>query len=608
MSFEERVKKFENSDALENKSEKELSLLEIDELLKKSEKVSDNLDKFSKDEFYKKENFENSRVAVDKPDDRFDEEAYAKAGFWEKFKNFTRFGLNKERYGLIKSKERGLLDKTKINKDIAGKGFKIGQSEKQEREYLESNVIDIKGDFKKDKSERETVKAFGIDEVDGKIIKIVGSGRTEKGQIEAAGKMRETEISRLETVNSAELVGLKEAMERNAKSKESFLKLSESMSDEEREKVTAKLDEEENQMKEKIKEKEEKLSEETKKFHDPLEGRLQETLEIENSLMEAFDFIKAGESNLNKQIKECESFIKEAQKLDLLGGVGIDVVKIFEDKKAILDAQAKEFAEKKAFLSSKSDILENNKKEIEATLTRVNNIGKTKREIVEEKKSENKNETKTTEEKKDKKEDKGAWDKVRDETWGLADKEREETERQPHSPIKSSGGRSYIDKLFEHYDDSGFEETRKADDKKDEAKQKVETKKRKKARVADKPKDAKGTEAPKNTDRSGKTESGVTTQIETQEESSVVETDQAENVKFTDEEIEKIVMKELKTLGFMNNKKVAEKSKDGLTKHLIGAVKNEILKSPEKVTEKFIKNEVDDWYKRLTKNLNESGE
>ena len=126
--------------------------------------------------------------------------------------------------------------------------------------------------------------------------------------------------------------------------------------------------------------------------------------------------------------------------------------------------------------------------------------------------------------------------------------------------------------------------------------------------MADKPKDAKGTEAPKNTDRSGKTESGVTTQIETQEESSVVETDQAENVKFTDEEIEKIVMKELKTLGFMNNKKVAEKSKDGLTKHLIGAVKNEILKSPEKVTEKFIKNEVDDWYKRLTKNLNESGE
>ena len=185
--------------------------------------------------------------------------------------------------------------------------------------------------------------------MDGKIIKIVGSGRTEKGQIEAAGKMRETEISRLETVNSAELVGLKEAMERNAKSKESFLKLSESMSDEEREKVTAKLDEEENQMKEKIKEKEEKLSEETKKFHDPLEGRLQETLEIENSLMEAFDFIKAGESNLNKQIKECESFIKEAQKLDLLGGVGIDVVKIFEDKKAILDAQAKEFAEKKLF-------------------------------------------------------------------------------------------------------------------------------------------------------------------------------------------------------------------------------------------------------------------
>lgn len=601
MSFEERLKKFENPDTPENKVEKELSLSEIDELLKESEKVSGNLDKFSKDIIFKKENFEDSRITVDKLDERFDEEAYAKAGFWKKFENFTRFGLRKERYDLIKS-ERGLLDKTKINKDVLGKGFKLGEGNNQEREYLESNVIDIQGDFKKGKTEeRETMKAFSIDDVDGKIIKIVGSGRTEKGQIEAAGKMREAEISRLETVNGAELVGLKEAMDRSAKSKESFLKLSESMSDEEGEKVTAKLNEEESQTKEKIKEKEEKLAEETKIFRDPLEGRLQETLEIENSLTEAFDFIKTKESNLNKEIKDCEEFIKEAQKLDLLGGVGSDVVKIFEGKKTVLDTKAKEIAEKKTLLSLRLDVLKDNKKEIEATLSRVNNIGKTKQEIADKEKSkeEVKTKTKPTEEKKDDGEKEKTWDETRDEVWGLANKGERGNERQAQSSSKSVEGRSYIDNLFEHYDYPAFEEINESDDKKKKEEKKVETKKNKKASTEDKPKEIKVTKTVKNRDKGKKTENKAKTQIETNEESGVAETDQVESVKFTDEEIKNIVMKELNTVGFMNNKKVAEKDKSGLVNHLIGAVKNEVLKSSEKVTKKFIKKEVDDWYKRL---------
>ncbi|MBU6430952.1 MAG: hypothetical protein KGJ58_01380 [Patescibacteria group bacterium] len=406
MSFEGKGKKSEQQfESPENKSEKGLYLSEIDEFLKEKADIFDSLDKFSKDEFYKKENFENSRVVVDKPDDRFDEEAYAKAGFWKKFENFTRFGLSKEQYGLIKSKDRGLLDKTKINKDIEGKVFKIGQGNNQEREYLESSVIDIRGYFKKDKSERDTVKAFGIDGVDGKIIKIVRSGRTEKGQIEAAGKKREAEISRLEAINGAELVGLKEAMERNVKSKESLLELSESMSNEEKERVTAKLDEEENQMNEKIKEKEEKLAEETDKFREPLEGRLKETIGIENDLKEALDFVKNDESKLKEQIKKCDENIKKSKKLSMLGDVSSDVVKIFEDKKVAFDAQAKEYGEKRTLLSSKLEVLKNNKKEIEATLSRVNNIGKTKQEIGKDKKwedkeTENKTEKKSTENKK----------------------------------------------------------------------------------------------------------------------------------------------------------------------------------------------------------------
>jgi len=93
---------------------------------------------------------------------------------------------------------------------------------KQEREYLEKNVIDVRGDFKKDNLERMTAKSFEL--VDGKIIKYVASGRTEKGQEDAAGKMREAEISRLEKVNGAELVGLKESMEKNSKIRENLPK------------------------------------------------------------------------------------------------------------------------------------------------------------------------------------------------------------------------------------------------------------------------------------------------------------------------------------------------------------------------------------------------
>ena len=597
MSFEGKNKKSEQADSQENKSERELSLSEIDELLKKSEKVSDNLDKFSKDEFYKKENFEDLRVAVDKPDDRFDEEVYAKAGFWKKFKNFTRFGFQKERYNLVKSEYGGLLDKTKIDEDIIGRGIEIRQNNKQEKEYLEQNVVDIRGDFKKDNFERSTAKSFEL--VDGKIIKYVASSRTEKGQVEAAGRKREAEIGRLETVNGAELVGLKESLRKNAESRKNISNMMGVMSEGEKEKITTKLNEEENLTKEKIKEKEEKIAEELSIFKEPLEGRLKETMEMENILANGLDFIKTEESKLNKQIKEYEDYIKQAQKErpNLLADAGGYIIKILEEKKVIADAQAKDFAERKALVSSKLEVLKTNKKEIEATLSRVNNIGKTKQEIVDKEKSkkETKAETKPTEEKKDDKEKKKTWDETRDEVWGV-------NNTQETAPSAKKGGKKIdIGELFEHYGSVPEK------NEEEESEKKVKTKKVKKVSSKRKIKKTKGEEtANEEGDAKGKKDR-ANDQIDAPEKFDVVEDGQIAEKKFTDEEIEKIVMKELKTVGFMNNKKVSEKSKDGLTKHLIGAVKNEILKSPEKVTEKFIKNEVDDWYKRLTKNLNESG-
>ena len=111
---------------------------------------------------------------------------------------------------------------------------------------------------------------------------------------------------------------------------------------------------------------------------------------MENSLKKGHDFIKMEESKLKNQIKEYDDYIKEAQKLNLLGDVGGDIVKILEEKKAIADASAKEFAEQKVLVASKLEVLKNNRKEIQTTLNRINNVGKTKQEIAEKRRTKRK--------------------------------------------------------------------------------------------------------------------------------------------------------------------------------------------------------------------------
>ncbi len=336
---------------------------EIDQLIKQKTGEFDDLNKFSKDEIFKKVDFydvTNEKFVFNK-----DEESnlYHTAGFWKKFENFTRFGRHKEQYNLIKSKERGLLDKTDIDESMLNKEFNITS------QYAFSDP-------------ERVIITKKYEYVDGKIVKMLKVSRTESGAVEAAGEMREDKINQLERVNGAELVGLKESMKKNAESRKNISNLMGVMSEEEKEKLNTKLNEEEIKTKEKIKEKEEEIAEELSIFKEPLDGRLKETMEIENILTNGLDFIKTEETKLNKQIKEYEDYIKQAQKErpNLLSDVGGDIVKILEGKKAIADSQAKGFAESKALIVSKLETLKNNKKEIHNTLFRINDIGKTEEE------------------------------------------------------------------------------------------------------------------------------------------------------------------------------------------------------------------------------------
>lgn len=611
MAFEGKDKKQEQTNSPENKSEKELSLSEIDELIKEKAGIFDSLDKYTKDEIFKKIGFSGVVEIKDKAEDDHDSVVYAKAGLGKKFQNFITVGLFKKFFGLVKTKDGEILDKTDIIEGVEGRAWNFVDREGDAYKHEEQKISKQFGINEEDSAKRVITKTYEF--VDGKIKKLIRSSRTEEGMIKTAGELREEQIGLCEKKDGAELVSFKESIEKNTESRKNIPKMMGVMSDEEKEKIIVKLDEEESQTKEKIKEKEEKISEELNIFREPFEERLKETIEMENSLKKGLDFIKTEESKLKNQIKKYDDYIKEARKLNLLGDVGGDIVKILEEKKVIVDANAKESEERKVLVSTRLDIIKNNKKEIEATLNRINNVGKTNKEIAEKKKNEKKDETeiKLNEEKTQPETVDGRkkeYDWAEDFSFmGKNEKAKnvsqiEQEEDGEDDKNEKDGGKKWnTDSLDKELTKAWAltDENKKVyqqADKENETGKKVETKKGKKVNAKKKPKKTKDAE------------DETQNQSNDEDKSDAAETEQVAEREFTDDEIKKFVTEKFKTLGFVNNKNIAEKSKSGLTKRLIEAVKTEILKSEEPITEKYINSEIDDWYRRLTKNKDEESE
>lgn len=616
MNNEGENKKAEQIKTPENNQENEFSIDHINDILKEKTDVYDNLNKFSKDNIFKGYDLRGNLEMKDKAEDNYDSDVYAKASLGKKFASFV---MPKKFLGVVKTENRGLVDKNTIEDYVEGRVFRLGDKDKDVYKHEEEKVAKKFNLTEEESKGRVVTKTYEF--TNGKIEKIIKSSRTEEGMIDFAGKIREDMISTIDRKLGNDLVGLKESVVKNKQTKENMLKINGFMPEEEKQALADKLDKEGASKEERIKEKEEKIAEELNFFKEPFESRLKETSEMENDLSKALNFIKTNESNLNKNIKECEAFIKEAQKLSLSDEMRDGIVKTAEAQRVVLKAQAKEFADKKALVSSKLEIIKNNKKDIEATLDRMNNIGKTKDEIAKEKKNEKKEETETrsTENKKsgtesvDTKKDK---DNEHDNEYILKKFKyltklfnptlsREKLieivdqinlrEQPPKEGIYDAfyyeigRGRSLTVKYFKngrvtvsvHFEESTEEKKDDDSDEKDKIK--------KWDKIRNKMFGLKDEEVQQvNEEVEGETD------------------DEEKKEVFNDKEIEDIVMKELRAVGFMNNKEIAEKRKSGLIKHLIGAVKNEIIKSEKEITEDFIKGEVDDWYKKLTKNLSKS--
>ena len=370
----------------ESKKEVNLSMEEVDKLLGKNLEVYDNLNSFYKTDIFKDINFEDRRVAAGKLDDKFDESAYIKAGFWQKFENFTRFGLQKKLHGLIKSKERGLLDKMEIDEDIIGRDIFVLQSNKKEKEYLENNTIDVRGDFKKEKSERFITKRY--EKIDGEIVKIVESKRTDQGQIEAAVKLKDEKINEADKFG-AELVKLKEQYEKHRNEKGKFENLKH-LSVEGKEALTKKMAEEEESLGISIKDKELDLKERLSIFKEPLEERLNSTKELFGKVSAVFEGVKNEETEINKKLREIESEIKLIEQSGILEEIKKQKIENLMAGKSETAGNLSEIVLRKNALKAKLDILKTNEQNLGKELFKINKIGKTKEEIAEEEKNNNK--------------------------------------------------------------------------------------------------------------------------------------------------------------------------------------------------------------------------
>ena len=405
-------------------TKEEISLEKIDEALVIEEGILDSFNKFSKDEIFKEEDFyakNESRFGLDNQDYN----AYAKAGFWKKYENFTRLGFLKERHGLFQSPDRGLLDKSKADEGILGK-----------------ETIEIKAE----NEEKITSRRYEI--VDGEIVKIIKSRRTESGAVDAAGKLLNEKIESLEKGSGVELVKEKEGLEKHYSSTKKFDKMTEHLSEATKKELGEKIKQEGVEYQERIKEKEENLQAELDIFSTPFQERLDKTNELVDNFSGMLKDTKEAESNYNAKLKSINANIQEAQKSEFLEESKKELVKELELKKAEFEGKSKEFGVRKIEMEAKLGILKNNKTELEKTVNRINGIGKTKKEIAEEKnvktgtapKTEKNNSEPSGKEEKEKTDGKsGSVDFAEDGSF-MAEKEEEVAEEEGEDYIKEAIG------------------------------------------------------------------------------------------------------------------------------------------------------------------------
>lgn len=361
-----------------------LSMTEVDELLKENIDVYNNLSSFYKTNVFKDIDFKDTlRLrGVGVIDEKFDEVVYGKATVEQKILNFATLGLAKKDLGLIKSKERGLLNQNIFNKEIEGNDIEIGQN-KEERGDMEKII----GDFHKELSpedlgKRQITKKFEF--VDGEIIKIVQASRTEQGMIEAVVNLRNEKMHEADNFG-ADIVKSKKQLEKHLGDKGKLENLK-YLNAEGKEDLRIKMSEEEANLNNSIKDKEAELKDKLSIFKEPLEERMSQTKELLDKVSIVFDEVKEENLKLFNSLKEINSEIKIIEKSNILEETKKQAIDNLIIAKNEMDNNLLELVKRKTEMEKRSNILLINKRDLSEELSKINKIGKTKKEILEEEK------------------------------------------------------------------------------------------------------------------------------------------------------------------------------------------------------------------------------
>ena len=289
-------------------------------------------------------------------------------------------GVAKKDLGLIKSKERGLLNKDVFNEEMKGKEIEIGQNQ-EERSNIEKTIGNMREELSaEDLEKRRITKSFEF--IDGKIIKKVQASRTEQGMIDAAGKLLNEKIENLEKDAGADLVKEKEGLEKHYFSKEKIAEMTKYLDPEAKDEIIKKISQEESDIQNGIKGKEENLKAELDVFRIPFQDRLNKTNEISSAFSDTLKYVKESEAKYNGQLKDINSMIEQAQKSGLLEESRKEVVDKLNSKRAEFVEKAGLFRFEKLKILTKLGQLKNNKTDLEKMVNKINGIGKTKKEIV----------------------------------------------------------------------------------------------------------------------------------------------------------------------------------------------------------------------------------
>ncbi|MBU0722293.1 hypothetical protein KKA93_02445 [Patescibacteria group bacterium] len=261
--------------------------------------------------------------------------------------------------------EGRLVDKRKLRKGVEGQEHDLSVDELAEvaEEFgIDPEEIHQKG-FQKIYTEGET----GVE-------KTILREKTDQEADQTAGKIFKEQLKKLETESGGELVKCKEKLEAFQKDVKQYTDILDP-------ETMSKLNKEELALGSLKDEKQEKLDSDLEIIKSPLQEHQKELDETLENFLALSSKVADQSATYDNEIKILNNKINKIKGSRVIKGFLEDEINKWQEQKTQTEANKKSFIESKKALEIRITQLKKNKTEIDNTLIRINNIGKTSQEL-----------------------------------------------------------------------------------------------------------------------------------------------------------------------------------------------------------------------------------